>query len=164
MALKQIEQNDRTKGFIESVNSAIAKGLFKNQGDIVDALYWNASVMSEVMGGKRNVPTHIVNRFHNLHIFNPTRTGGIEGKYSTDQFLGAIHSELIESFGGLSIDKNGKETHVPYMVLGIVQQAIKRLQPKIEMDRDKPVLSDMEIAGILAKRKKTIENGKARIK
>lgn len=163
MQKHKIIQDEKTTKFIEAINKLVGQGVFKNRSEVVNALNWDNSLMSLVMLGKRNVPLHIIYRFRDLPIFKPTGLDKSVSKYSPEEFLCALETELIESFGGLSIDKNGKETHVPYMVLGIAQQAIKRLQPKTEAGHSKPVLSEMEIAGILTKRKKTIENGRARI-
>lgn len=57
--MQQIEQNTLTKDFIGSVNHLVDIGLVKNGKELAEKLSWNASTMSEVMTGKRNVPRHI---------------------------------------------------------------------------------------------------------
>lgn len=52
-----------TLSFIDSVEYAMQSGIIKNYTDLAQKLEWNGSVLSQVMGKKRNVPRHINMRF-----------------------------------------------------------------------------------------------------
>lgn len=59
--------NTVTKAFKEQVETLVGKGVVANQQEIVDALGWNKSSMSQAMGGSKNVPVAVYRKFTNLY-------------------------------------------------------------------------------------------------
>lgn len=55
--------NKITKKFREQVNSLIEEGVVANQQEVVDAIKWNKSQMSEAMKGTKNISLAVYRKF-----------------------------------------------------------------------------------------------------
>lgn len=56
-------QNERTRFFVSEVNKLLDTGKVARRKDIAATLEWNENALSQVMGGYRNVPTEVYNKF-----------------------------------------------------------------------------------------------------
>lgn len=69
----------------------------------------------------------ILNKF-NFDISMYGSENGVFKKVHNSKVISAVKDELIESYGGMSKNKEGEETNLPYIVMGIVSSAVERLQ------------------------------------
>lgn len=82
-------KHQRTAVFIERVNDLISSGTYKNKRAIVEKLGWEESVMSNVMGGRRDVPLDVFQKLEKL--FNEAK-GKVnsEAEDSQDKYIASL--------------------------------------------------------------------------
>lgn len=175
---KQFIQNEKTKLFFEMLNNLLNNGVYGNYKDMVDDLDWSYSSFTAAKHGTRNVPNSIINKLKHVAKSSKRLQDGnvltkIEvAKFSTSEIVEAVQEELIRSYGGLAVDSKGNEIQTPYLVLGILRNALDKLNGKYIATKlrqnpadvsTSPPLSDFEIQDLLYKTDKTIERRNARI-
>jgi hypothetical protein len=62
-----MEQSEKSKKFISAVEKLLDSGEVKNKLEIVEALKWNNTALSNVLAGRRNIPADIYRRFANIY-------------------------------------------------------------------------------------------------
>jgi hypothetical protein len=60
-------QTEKTKKFVEACETLINTGQVKNYTEIIKALDWNKSMISNVKKGRKNVPNHIFKKFTDVY-------------------------------------------------------------------------------------------------
>jgi hypothetical protein len=65
--MKELNQSERSKRFVKQVETLVDSGQVKNKLEIVTALDWDKTALSNVLAGRRDVPAHIYKRFTNIY-------------------------------------------------------------------------------------------------
>lgn len=63
--------NKLTQDFLNQVQSLIDKGIAANKTEVVNAINWNKSSMSEVSNGRKNVPVAVYRKFVSYYNIQP---------------------------------------------------------------------------------------------
>jgi hypothetical protein len=88
-------QNKITLKFKEQVKSLIAEGKAANREEIVSAIEWNKSQMSQVMTGARNIPVAVYRKFTTHFGLKPEESPVIEpGGYSNEDYIMSLRDQI----------------------------------------------------------------------
>lgn len=67
------KDSDQTSEFIKRVQSLEDQGIVRSRQEIVNALNWNKSYMSQTMAGLKPVPAHVYRKFTEVYGSSETR-------------------------------------------------------------------------------------------
>lgn len=124
-----MNQSNKSKKFIKAVETLIDNGEVKNKLEIVNKLKWNDTAMSNVLAGRRNVPSDVYRNFTNIYqigvqdadSINLESIMRIEAK--CDVILSCL-AELLATQKGSTVAKiiNDQETLVREQIKGMVDK------------------------------------------
>jgi hypothetical protein len=88
---------DKTKNFVNQVNSLVDSGTVRNREEIISKLKWSKSYMSQVMALKKNVPPPIYKKFTEVYEQPPINTNNMSREPLEIAIESLSASKLIDS-------------------------------------------------------------------
>lgn len=67
MKTNKLEQSEKTKKFIKDVEHLINTGVVKTYKEIIDAIGWDKTTFSNVLNGRKDVPSYIYSKFNDVY-------------------------------------------------------------------------------------------------
>lgn len=121
---------EKTKKFIEQVESLIDSGVVPSYVEIVDSIEWNRSALSNVINGRRNVPNDVYKRF--TDVYKPVEMENTEtftvGKLLRLEAIGTVILSALAEV--LAFQRNETVAKVSEELLSTVNSKLKGLTEK----------------------------------
>lgn len=118
---------EKTKKFIDQVNSLVDSGIVPSYLELADNIDWNRSAMSNVINGRRNVPNDVYKRF--TDVYKPVEIKNVE-TFTIEKLLRieAMSSVIISALAEvLAFQRNQNVAKVTEDLLSTVNSKLKQL-------------------------------------
>jgi hypothetical protein len=135
-----LEQTENTKKFIVMVKALLDKGTIRKMVDLVDALDWNNTMLSNVMNGRKNVPSDIYRKFTELY---PPNTHELDYR---DKYIAQLEQQVAQLEKQLAYNQDvlsGKIDALSKPVTGIEQVIDKAMKNQLLFHAVQAAFRDM---------------------